>query len=99
MGILGILGVILSAITSFLFTSPLPHLNLTFHILLYIYCFEPANISSVMTDEIFAGSKQYIYRRIWKVRLRWGKGEVKRNDVMALKMTPKIPKIPMMILK
>lgn len=57
------------------------------------------SISSVMTDEIFAGSKQYIYRRIWKVRLRWGKGEVKRNDVMALKMTPKIPKIPMMILK
>ena len=52
MGILGILGVILSAITSFLFTSPLPHLNLTFHILLYLYCFEPANISSVMTDEI-----------------------------------------------
>ena len=50
------------------------------------------SISSVMTDEIFAGSKQYIYRRIWKVRLRWGKGEVKRNDVMALKVAPKIPK-------
>ena len=61
------------------------------------------SISSVMTDEIFAGSKQYIYRRIWKVRLRWGKGEVKRKDVMALKVAPKvapkIPKIPKMILK
>ena len=58
------------------------------------------SISSVMTDEIFAGSKQYIYRRIWKVRLRWGKGEVKRNDVMALKVAPKIPKMILkMILK
>ena len=48
------------------------------------------SISSVMTDEIFAGSKQYIYRRIWKVRLRWGKGEVKRNYVMAPKMALKV---------
>ena len=54
------------------------------------------SISSVMTDEIFAGSKQYIYRIICKVRLRSSKGEVKRNDVIALKVAPKIPK---MILK
>ena len=57
--ILGILGATLSAITSFLFTSPLPHLNLTFHILLYIYCFEFVYISSVMTDEISFMMKLY----------------------------------------
>lgn len=37
-------------------------------------------ISSVMTDEIYANSKQYIY--IWKNI----ESEVKRNYVMTLKM-------------
>lgn len=41
-------------------------------------------ISSVMTDEIYANSKQYIY--IWKNIESEVKCEVKRKYVMTLKM-------------
>ena len=49
---------ILSVITYFLFTSHFTSLSIFFHII-YIYCFEFAYISSVMTDEISFIMKLY----------------------------------------
>lgn len=55
--IFSLLSAILSVITYFLFTSHFISLSIFFHI--YIYCFEFAYISSVMTDEISFIMKLY----------------------------------------